>query len=332
MGKWHLLYEAPIGDYLPDEYKNRAKANAKRLYDDPTNPAPSSNEVGMLMMRLPGAERGKQSQLVALALETFYKMYPRIKNLVDKGKIKMDAALSTSPGGRSKSQSIPTSKIEKAKESDPSFDERVKQRNFINARTQAKAWIDGFGAIKNMEEKIKSIDPSLFKPYMDFVKGASRFYWENTEMLERMASQGSGRVAYCDVYPDKSERGVYVFEARAPHLPLLMHELVKGAEYYDSLFSLPKEKELGDTLMGVTDTHKHEIQNMNYGRELWSKIRFFLEEYVDGYDRSMESDLAFELDALDPKEFNRFMDGIVTDNNKSISDFIKVCEEIVKDL
>jgi hypothetical protein len=26
------------------------------------------------------------------------------------------------------------------------------------------------------------------------------------------------------------------------------------------------------------------------------------------------------------------MDGIVTDNNKSISDFIKVCEEIVKDL
>jgi hypothetical protein len=231
MKGWQLLYEAPIGDYLPDEYKSRAKQNAKNLYDDPTDPAPSSNQVGMLMMQLPMAERGKSSQLVKLALDTFYGMYPRIKNLVDKGKIKMDVALSTSPGGRSKSQNIPTSRVEKAKESDPSFDERIKQRNFINARTQAKAWIDGFGAIKKMEDKIKSIDPSLYKPYMDFVKGASRFYWENTEMLERMASSGAGRVAYCDVYPDKSERGVYVFEARAPHLPLLMHELVKGAEY-----------------------------------------------------------------------------------------------------
>jgi hypothetical protein len=324
------LYEAPIGDYLPDDYKSRAKQNAKNLYDDPRDPAPSSNQVGMLMMQLPSAERGKGSQLVKLALETFYGMYPRIKKLVDQGKIKMDAALSTSPGGRTKNQSIPTSKVEKAKESDPSFDERIKQRHFINARTQAKAWIDGFGAIKKMEDKIKAIDPSLYKPYMDFVKGASRFYWENTEMLERMASQGSGRVAYCDVYPDKTERGVYVFEARAPHLPLLMHELVKGAEYYDSLFSLPKNKELGDTLMGVTDTHKHEIQNMNYGRGLWSKIRFFLEEYVTGYDSSMESDLTFELGKLDPKEFNRYMDGFVKDDNAAINDFITACEKIVQ--
>ena len=193
------LYEAPIGDYLPDDYKSRAKQNAKNLYDDPRDPAPSSNQVGMLMMQLPNAERGKSSQLVKLALDTFYGMYPRIKKLVDQGKIKMDAALSTSPGGRTKSQSITTSKVEKAKESDPSFDERIKQRNFINARTQAKAWIDGFGAIKKMEDKIKEIDPSLYKPYVDFVKGASRFYWENTEMLERMAASGAGRVAYCDV-------------------------------------------------------------------------------------------------------------------------------------
>jgi hypothetical protein len=324
------LYEAPIGDYLPDEFKNRAKQNAKNLYDDPRDPAPSSNRVGQLMMQLPGAERGKQSQLVKLALDTFYGMYPHIKKLVDEGKIKVDAGLSTSPGGRTKPQSIPTSRVDKAKESDPSFDERVKQRNFINARTQAKAWIDGFGAIKKMEDKIKAIDPSLYQPYMDFVKGASRFYWENTEMLERMAAHGAGRVAYCDVYPDKSERGVYVFEARAPHLPLLMHELVKGAEYYDSLFSLPKNKELGDTLMGITDTHKHEIQNMNYGRPLLSKIRFYLEEYVTGYDSSMESDLTFELGNLDPKEFNRYMDGFVNDDNDAINDFIKTCEKIVK--
>ena len=66
----------------------------------------------MLMMQLPMVERGKSSQLVKLALDTFYGMYPRIKKFVDSGKIKMDAALSTSPGGRSKSQNIPASKVE----------------------------------------------------------------------------------------------------------------------------------------------------------------------------------------------------------------------------
>ena len=167
---------------------------------------------------------------------------------------------------------------------------------------------------------------------MDFVKGASRFYWENTDMLERMAASGAGRMAYCDVYPDKQNKGVWVIEVRAPHLPLLMHELVKGAEYYDSLFSLPQQKEVGDVLMGITDVHKHEIQNMNYGRFLWSKIRFFLEEFVDGYDPSMESDLTMMIEDLPTKEYNRFMDGIVNDDNKVIGEFVSFCEEAVKEL
>ena len=326
------LYEAPIGDYLPDEYKNRAKENAKRLYDDPENRAPSSNEVGSLMMMLPRAESGKQDQLLKLALDTFYKMYPRIKKLVDENKIKMDVDLSTTSSGRTKPQSTQQSRIDTAKETDPDFDERVKQRNFINSRTQGKAWLDGFGAIKKMEDQIKEIDPSLYKPYSSFVQGASRFYWENTDMLERMASAGGGRIAYCDVFPDPNEKGVWVFEVRAPHLPLLMHELVKGAEYYDSMFSLPKNKQVGDTLMSVTDTHKNEIQNMNYGRDIWSKIRYILEEEVYGYDRSMESDLAFELDALPPAKFNRLMDGIISNNQEVIEDFKRICEEIVEDL
>ena len=81
-----------------------------------------------------------------------------------------------------------------------------------------------------------AIDPSLYDSYMKFVNGASRFYWENTDMLERMASQGAGRMAYCDVYPSNENPGTWVIEAGAPHLPLLMHELIKGAEYYESQY------------------------------------------------------------------------------------------------
>ena len=76
-----LIYEKPVSDYLPDEFKKGAKEASRRLYDDPTNPAPSSNQVGMLMMGLPRMESGKSQQLVALALETFYKMYPIILRL-----------------------------------------------------------------------------------------------------------------------------------------------------------------------------------------------------------------------------------------------------------
>jgi hypothetical protein len=329
--KKRIIYERPVSDYLPDEFKKSSKEASRRLYDDPTNPAPSSNQVGMLMMGLPRMESGKNQQLVNIAIETFYKMYPRIKNLVDKGKIRMDVQLGGA-GGRMKTQTPNQEEIKTARETDVDFDERVKQRHFINAKTQGKAWLDGFGAIKKMKDKIDAIDPNLYKNYDGFVRGASRFYWENTEMLERMAASGGGRVAYCDVYQDKNNTGVWVIEVRAPHLPLLMHELVKGAEYYDSLFSLPQQKKVGDALMGITDVHKHEIQNMNYGRSLWSKIRYILEEMVDGYHPNMENDLTFELEGLGPKVYNRFMDGIVNDDNRIINEFIKKCEEIVKTL
>jgi hypothetical protein len=332
MNRLRLILEAPVGDFLPDDFKKRAKETSQRLYNDPQNPAPSSAEVMSLMMNLPRMENNKRTQLEDLAIKTFFKLRPWIKDLVDKGKIKIDAKIGQSSGGRMRSQNVSQSTLQKAIEKDPDFEEKIKKRNFTNARTQGKAWLDGFGSIKKIESEIKSIDPSLYDAYSKFVNGASRFYWENSDMLESMASSGAGRVAYCDVYPSNEEPGVWVIEARAPHLPLLMHELIKGAEYYESLFSLPKDKELGDTLMNVADTHKHEIQNMNYGRFLWSKIRYFLEEFVDGYDPSMESDLTMMIEDLPAKDYNRFMDGIVKDDNKIIGEFVKFCEEAVKEL
>ena len=267
-----------------------------------------------------------------LAIKSFFKLRPWVKKFVDKGKVELDVELGMGQGGRMKPQTANRREVESAMEKDPEFEDSIKKRNFTNARTQGKAWLDGFGAIKKMESEIKSIDPSLYDNYSKFVSGASRFYWENSDMLERMASSGAGRVAYCDVYPSKSKPGTWVFEVRAPHLPLLMHELIKASEYYESLFSLPKDVDLGNTIMNVADTHKHEIQNMNYGRFLWSKIRYFLEEFVDGYDSSMESDLTMMIEDLPAKDYNRFMDGIVNDDNKIIGEFIKFCEDAVKEL
>ena len=242
MYRKRLFLEAPVGDYLPDDFKKKAKETSQRLYNDPQNPAPSSMEVGTLMMSLPRMEGNKKNQLKDLAIQTFYKLRPWVKNLVDKDKIELDVELGSFGGGRQRSQNISQSTIQKAKDIDPDFEEKIKKRNFTNARTQGKAWLDGFGAIKKMESEIKSIDPNLYDSYNKFVTGASRFYWENTEMLERMASSGGGRIAYCDVYPSTEKPGVWVFEARAPHLPLLMHELSEGAGYYERVFSSENKK------------------------------------------------------------------------------------------
>ena len=62
------------------------------------------------------------------------------------------------------------------------------------------------------------------------------------------------------------------------------------------------------------------------------KLRFILEELVDGYDPSMESDVTMMIEDLPEDEYNRFMDGIVKDDNKIIGEFIKFCQEAVEDL
>lgn len=329
--KW--LFEAPISDYLPDDVKSRIERTAKNLYDNPENKAPSSQEFTSLMFGLPNIESSHKSDLQDLALVSFFNMYPHIKRGVDTGKIKVNAILGQGSGGRKLSQEIPTSKIEKVKQVDSSFDERVKQRHIQNALTQGAAWRDGFNVVNSIENELNSIDPRLVDLYKKFGSGASRFYWENTAQLERMAQSVTGRVAYCDVYLDKN--GVWVIDAAAPNFPLLMHELVKGARYYDSIFTLPKNKEVGDTIMGVADAHKHEIKNMNYGRALIEQLRFLWDMELDGYSREIEPDLllmlAQEFEGK-PDDYNEMMLGVFKNDKKQIDKFLDLSQEIIDDI
>ena len=327
------LFEAPISDYLPDEIKSKIERTAKNLYDNPENKAPSSQEFSSLMSNLPNIESSHKGDLQDLALVTFFNMYPHIKKGVDSGKIKVNAILGQGSGGRRLSQETPTTKIQKAKEVDSSFEERVKQRHIQNALTQGAAWRDGFNAVNNIEDELNSIDPRLVDLYKKFGSGASRFYWENTAQLEKMAQSVTGRVAYCDVYLDKN--GVWIIDAAAPNFPLLMHELVKGARYYDSIFTLPKNKEVGDTIMGVADAHKHEIKNMNYGRALIEQLRFLWDMELDGYSRDIEADLllmlAQEFEGK-PDDYNEMMLGVFKNDKKQIDKFLDLSQEIIDDI
>jgi len=330
MTKRRLLYESPpVGDYLPDEFKQQAKLAGTT--QDRDEKSQRRNKLMSVMQNLPNLERQNKQELQDLAIEAIFRIYPSLKQMVDAGKVVIDAKLDSNPGGRQTPQNTPAKEIEKVKEKTPNFSALEKKRHFQNAQTQARAWIDGFNYVSNfMDEELDAIDPQLYDKYRDFTKGISDFYWDNADMLERMASNGAGRIAYCDVLP--MEDGKVKIEARAPHFPLLVHELVKGAEYYKTAASLPKDPEVRQAIIKSTDTHKHEIQNMNYGREIVNRMRGILAKKVKGYLPYMEIQISTQMDMLPEDKYNEYMDAIVNNDNDGILGFIIFAEKIVKQL
>lgn len=323
------IHEAPVGDYLPDEFKNQARQAGTT--QDRQEKMQKMGNLMRVMNELPGVERENKQELEELAQEAVFRIYPALKQMVDSGKVIIDAKIVSSPGGRQTPQNISPREVEKVKEKNPNFSALEKKRHFQNAQTQARAWIDGFNYVTNfMDEELDAIDPQLYNKYRDFTKGISDFYWDNADMLERMASMGAGRIAYCDVLPMVG--GKVKIEARAPHFPLLVHELIKGAEYYKTAHSLPKDPELRKALVKSTDTHKHEIQNMNFGRELVNRMRNILGTKVNGYKPYMEIHISTQMDNLPEDEYNEFMDAIVNNDTQGINEFVKFAENIVRQL
>lgn len=324
----NVLLEKPVGDYLPDEFKRSARESG--MIQDPAEKREKQQAMMSAMSQLPQIERANKSELEDLAVEAVFRIYPDLKTMVDAGKIVIDAKLESS-SGRFTSQSVPQSQIEKVKEKNPNFSELQKKRNYINAITQGKSWIEGFNYVTNfMDEELDQINPQLYDKYRDFTRGISDFYWSNADMLERMAANSTGRMAYVDV--TRTGDGKVKIEARAPFLPLLVHELVKGAEYMKSAYSLPKDPELRQALLKTTDTHKHEIQNMNYGRSIVNKMRSILGTRVNGYEPYMEVHIVSELEMLPETEFNRIMDGIISDDKDAMREFVVFAERVVKEM
>ena len=328
-----LLYEAPVDDFLSSDAREKMLGAQNRKYQRAKEEGGSSNKMGELMYSLPNLESQYRSQLVNLALAIFYSKFPKIKERVDNGTLTMDVELTSSPGGRKVPQKVDSKLIEKAKEVDPNFDERVKARNFINATTQGAAWSEGFNGYKEIENQLNQLNPELVNKYKQFENSATVFYNDNTEQLERMAEQSSGRVAFTDIIPDNRNLGNWILIARAPHFPLLLHELYKGGRYFNSLLYMPTDKTVNNTLTNITDTHKHEIRNMITGREISSKLRFLWGELVDGYETWMDALIQTQFNKMandNPKLYNEIMyDGVLGGKPAGMDKFEKYSQKIV---
>ena len=328
-----ILYEAPIDDFLDQKSKESILKAQNRKYQSAKESGGNYNNMATLMQYLPITENQHKEKLLKLAKAIFFSRFPKIKERVDQGLVKLDAQFSTTPGGRKTKQNISTDEIQKAKENDSLFDERIKARNFINATTQGSGWADGFNAYKEIESQLNQLDPDLVKKYKQFEDSATVFYNENVEAIENMAKQSMGRVAYLDIIKDPEKPGSWIIEVRAPHFPLLMHELQKAGRYFNSILYLPKDKNLGQTLTQITDTHKHEIRNMITGREISSKLKFLWSEIIDDYEPWMDNAIQTQFNKMandNPKLFNEIMyDGVLSGKPTAMDKFEKYSQMIV---
>lgn len=326
-----LLYEAPIDDFLSDSTKENILRAQNRKYQNAKSE--TDNNLFDLLSYIPNLEREHKDTLIKLAKAIFFSKFPKIKDRVENGTLVLNINLGGNVSPRTTTQTISPDYIKKAKEVDSLFDERVKARNFINATTQGSGWADGFNAYKEIESQLNQLDPQLLNYYKDFENAATIYYNDNISMLERMASRGSGRIAYTDITPNPSKPGSWIMTVAAPNFPLLMHELQKGGRYFNSLLYLPKDKIVNNTLTKITDTHKHEIRNMITGREVSSKLKFLWSELIDNYEPWMDGAIQTQFNKLandNPKLFNEIMyKGVLDNDRKGMDLFEKFTQKIV---
>jgi len=327
-----LLYEAPVDDFMSQEAKEKILGAQNRKYQKAKEEVGGTNLLE-LMRYLPNIESQHHSKLLNLAKALFFSRFPKIKERVDNGTVTLNINFSTSPSPRTTKQTISPQFIEKAKEVDPLFDERVKARNFINATTQGSAWAEGFNLYKEVEQQLNQLDPQLVDKYKKFETAATVYYNDNLDMLEGMAQRASGRVAYTDIVPDQNNPGSWIINVEAFNFPLMMHELYKAGRYFNSLLYLPKDKDVNNTLTKITDIHKHEIRNMITGREISSKLRFLWGELIDDYETWMDSAIQTQFNKLandNPKLFNEIMyDGVLSGKPAAMDKFEKFSQMIV---
>jgi hypothetical protein len=83
---------------------------------------------------------------------------------------------------------------------------------------------------------------------------------------------------------------------------------------YKNRISLPKDQDTRQALLKLTDTHKGEIQSMNYGRQLLSKLRDLLAD-INEYEIEMEPEVTYLMMKMPEAQFLQLWDDIISGNN-----------------
>jgi len=314
-----FLFEAPVDTGFYGDNDDDIRANLLKSANKSYKEKKSQNNISFqqLMPMLSNKEREYYDELLEIGKKLFLYDFPDIKRDVDDGSVILDINFIRSQNDyntlRTVSQTVNQQKLVNAKEKDPQFEERLKSRNFNNSLTQGFSWEKGFNDYKRVENLIRNINPDLINYYNQFEVGANVFYHENENMMQSMANSSSGRVAWMDVVDGPNDTKKII--VRAPNFPLLLHELTKAGNYFNSLRFVPEDTEIFEPIKYTTDTHKNEIKNMRYGQPIVRIIKYIWKNFITDYEEWMDGAINnqyFNYSNQAPSEYNAMMRGIST--------------------
>jgi hypothetical protein len=206
-------------------------------------------------------------------------------------------------------------------------------------RMSSKAWLDGFGAIKKMEDKIKAIDPSLYGDYLGIMAINDFMYFSMEQMIEQMSQTGqgvAGKVELDDADDEEGEEGEEQPDtkiiATGLIFPILCHEIIKGLEEAKGRAGLPSDPGMREKVLGQTDVLSNEPMQLRIGPEIVEKIRFALPD--DVFDPEYKGLINFFhvlLYQIDAKEFLEIIGNAISEDSSKLGKAKKRFEEIVRE-
>ena len=166
-----------------------------------------------------------------------------------------------------------------------------------------------------IDEELTNIDPRLPNKYSKMMSSADYMYYVIPKM-EKGFTGGMVRVDF--------DGGKPKIIAEAITLPVLIHELVKGVMEILSAHGLPKDKMIGEYVIGKADFLAAEPWDMRLGPALWERFTAMIEPD----DFHLKHHIYSELVSLPVKEFNVKMREIMGGTNSGK----KIIKDIVDDV
>jgi hypothetical protein len=213
-----------------------------------------------------------------------------------------------------------------------SFEGERGKRRMVNTMIQGAAFSMGH-LYKTLTDEINAIDPRLMELYNISQSIMEHLYWLYPDM-EQMAGSGGGQLGQSSFEEPEDEGGPFVIKAKAPTLPLLVHELVKGLFDFMAWDSLPENEKQAQMVLGAEDTLPGEIWDSLLGPVLWSKFQNIIPANIFEDDkRHVQLYLFNRFSRLSAEDMKKLTDSILRGDSYSqemIKRMIGEIEEYLK--
>ncbi len=290
--KYNELFEAKLGDTLPEDYIQKIRQKASKYISGPSRA--DMMESMNLIQQIMQYQRGHEAELTEIGKEIIMEHYERmlddvtldikIVNPEDEEKMKMVQKMISASEGDEKDERDEGDEgddIEYIKVSQ----EEIDRRKLINNIMQGEAQ-NVHSMIFSAKEKIDEINPRLCDTYLKFLDLNRKFDWDENrpELKDMMKNVPEMANAMETDYPDenKSEEddGKIKIKARVLDLPMLIHETVKGIYELMSAKAIPQDPVMSEKLLKKTDTLTDEEEDIKYGPYIAADLRDYLNDYL----------------------------------------------------